>query len=299
MFEIYIVPPDADEKTEQIGTKRKCWFRNEHGHLYLFKEGRPNTGENWSEKVCSELCQLMGIPHAEYDLAEWKEYAGVITPSFVPEGQRMIFGNELLARIVKEYEHEKRYKVRQYTIGVVQAIMKSTLIGFPDGFVQRFKGAPGAGVFLGYLMLDALVANQDRHHENWGLILGENRRLTLAPTYDHAASLGRNETDVTRIRLMTTSDRKGDIQSYCYRGRSAFYLSNKAPKPMSTVAAFVDVARGEPEAAEYWLNALRRTTIDDYREIFDKLPATWITSTAAEFSLKMLEINRLRLLSCL
>ncbi len=29
------------------------------------------------------------------------------------------------------------------------------------------------------LLLDALVGNQDRHHENWGLIISTGRGLTL------------------------------------------------------------------------------------------------------------------------
>jgi hypothetical protein len=50
-------------------------------------------------------------------------------------------------------------------------------------------------LFPGYLMLDALIGNTDRHHENWGARvlagLGNGRRMAvLAPTYDHASSEG-------------------------------------------------------------------------------------------------------------
>jgi hypothetical protein len=50
-------------------------------------------------------------------------------------------------------------------------------------------------------MLDALIGNTDRHHENWGLVLqgtSDHQDLRLAPTFDHASSLGRNETDERR-----------------------------------------------------------------------------------------------------
>lgn len=41
-------------------------------------------------------------------------------------------------------------------------------------------------------MLDALVANLDRHHENWGIVVDPSGLLPteLAPTFDHASSLG-------------------------------------------------------------------------------------------------------------
>lgn len=49
----------------------------------------------------------------------------------------------------------------------------------------------------GYVTLDALILNTDRHHENWALIRARSSdgRLIhrVAPTFDHASSLGRNE----------------------------------------------------------------------------------------------------------
>lgn len=72
MFKIFNVPDDAADFFEQMGTKRKFWFRYENDNYYLFKEGRPNTGENWCEKVACGLCELLEIPHAHYELAMWR-----------------------------------------------------------------------------------------------------------------------------------------------------------------------------------------------------------------------------------
>lgn len=36
---------------------------------------------------------------------------------------------------------------------------------------------------------DTLVANFDRHNGNWGLLLDENRQITIAPIYDCGSSL--------------------------------------------------------------------------------------------------------------
>jgi len=51
------------------------------------------------------------------------------------------------------------------------------------------------GVFVGYMLLDAWTANQDRHHENWAAITGA-KGVELAPTFDHGSALARNLTDV-------------------------------------------------------------------------------------------------------
>ena len=47
-------------------------------------------------------------------------------------------------------------------------------------------------VFISYIMLDCLISNPDRHHENWGFIVYDNE-VYLSLTYDHASGLGCRE----------------------------------------------------------------------------------------------------------
>src|SRR5690554_5833556 len=53
---------------EQMGTKDKFWL-NWNGELWLFKNGRPNTGEHWAEKLAEVIGYTLGIPVAEVELA--------------------------------------------------------------------------------------------------------------------------------------------------------------------------------------------------------------------------------------
>jgi hypothetical protein len=46
VYAVITVPDDAADSTEQLGTKPKFWFRDDAGHCWLFKQGRPGTGEN-------------------------------------------------------------------------------------------------------------------------------------------------------------------------------------------------------------------------------------------------------------
>jgi len=296
MYPIIHVPADASDLPEQMGTKPKFWFRDEHNRQCLFKEGRPNTGENWAEKVCCELCELLDIPHAHYDLAIWRERNGVVSPTFVPNGGRLIHGNELLARIIEGYEHEKRFSARQHTVSVVMAIMRGFPIEMPLGYSAPDAVKTAGGVFVSYLMLDALVGNQDRHHENWGLILSKESTITLAPTFDHASSLGRNETDEERVARLTTRDQGRSVEKYAERAKSAFFSNPASEKPLTTVAAFQEAAKLVPEARDYWLKRLATTGLADYSGIFDNIPPQAITEPAREFALTMLEVNRDRLL---
>ena len=57
IFEILEVPKNAEESIEQLGTKYKFWFHHPTLGRCLCKLGRPNTGEDWSEKVAAEFCR--------------------------------------------------------------------------------------------------------------------------------------------------------------------------------------------------------------------------------------------------
>jgi hypothetical protein len=82
MFPVVQIDSDASDLPEQLGAKEKYWLHI-HNQRYLFKIGRPGTGENWAEKISAELAELMGLPHANYDLAIWKGQKGVLSPSFI------------------------------------------------------------------------------------------------------------------------------------------------------------------------------------------------------------------------
>ena len=102
-FQIIEVPSDAYTELEQMGTKFKFWYRDEKHGYCLFKEGHPNTGEDWAERVVSELCEFIELPHAIYKLAVWQGRNGVITPNFLTMNERYAAGNEVLFRLDSTY----------------------------------------------------------------------------------------------------------------------------------------------------------------------------------------------------
>ncbi len=130
MFPVITLDDNAPEFPEQLGTKDKFWLRIDD-QRHLFKIGRPGTGENWSERIAAELAELLGLPHAYYDLAFWRGQQGVLSPLFVPQGGRLILGNELLAAIHAGYpEHDVR-RVRDHTLGRIHALLINQAIGVP------------------------------------------------------------------------------------------------------------------------------------------------------------------------
>ncbi|MDA2930621.1 HipA domain-containing protein [Acidobacteria bacterium AH-259-O06] len=297
MFCIITVPDDAADLTEPLGTKPKFWFRNNDGVECLFKERTRNTGEDWSEKVACELCSLLGLPHASYDFATYRGRKGVVSPTFVPDRGRLVPGNELLASLVKAYPGKRFFGVSQHTLRLVLKIVKLDAVQVPLGY-EPFSGVDSAvDFFVGYLMLDAWIANQDRHHENWALIVTRERTTHLAPSYDHASSLGRNETEANREDRLTTRDVGRSMERYVERAKSAFFASPSGKKPMPTLEAFQEAAKLRPEAAKSWIERLEQVSSRETRSIFEQIPEGRITSVAIEFAQKLLELNRQRIVT--
>ncbi|MGB4497209.1 MAG: hypothetical protein WBI40_00800 [Methylococcaceae bacterium] len=137
-------------------------------------------------------------------------------------------------------------------------------------------------------MFDAWIANQDRHHENWGVVSYDDK-IYLAPTYDHAASLGQNETDFKRAEMLSTKDK-------VTKARSAIYETKTAKKSMTTVAAFEFLTNKRKNAAQFWKQRLQEISIEQCTAIFEQIPKTEISETTIKFALAMLELNKKRLL---
>jgi excisionase family DNA binding protein len=294
------------ESDEQMWTKEKGWFRRTDRHWYweskgsrfLFKAGREGTGENWAEKIAAELCRIIGLPHADYDMAIYHRKKGVITPNFVPEGVRLELGNEIMARYLCGYEKTKRYRQTRHTLRAVLILVNTQKTLPPVDFAGFDEINSAIDVFLGYLMLDAWIANTDRHHENWGRIIDpSNGHIRLAPTFDHASSLGRSETDENRERRLTTKDINMSLGKYVERARSAFYNTPNDAKPLLTFEAFKLAAAGREYSARSWLNKLENVTEAEIKTVIDRVPGEEMSQVAREFTWKILDLNKNRLLA--
>lgn len=296
-FTIYDISEGyAFEDFEQLGTKAKHWVIDGIGQKFLFKKGRPNTGENWAEIVACELAKKLNLPHANYYLSVENGQEGVLTNSFVPEGGGLRHGNEFLGNISDSAEERrKRSSMRKHIIKNVMSVTDDHA-SKPIGW-NSFKGVRNAtDVFCGYLLLDALIANQDRHYENWGYVLTRDKTLHLAPTFDHASSLGRNERDEVMKERLVTKDRGRSIEHYVTKARSSLYFQDGDNKPLSTIDAFLAWGVAVPDAASAWIENLSQLSDDEIISIVDRVPDTLISSLAKEFTSKMLVLNKERLL---
>lgn len=291
-FKILKISKEQKDSLEQLGTKEKFWFI-EDGVKKLFKIGRPNTGEDWVEVVVSEICEILDIPHAKYDFACYEDKIGTVTTNIVPLGGRLIHGNELLAKVYKkfdlEYEQDTFYKVRKHMLPLIALLMKNLKPAFDTDKHGHFPNA--FGMFIGYIILDCLISNQDRHHENWGIILyGEE--IFLAPTYDHASGLGSKEQDAVKKNRLYTNDNNFTVDAFVAKAKTAFYDRGKILKTIDSVKI---CGKEDKDSTLYWLKKIENIDIKDIMRIFEKIPKDLISEISVEFALEMIKKNKKRL----
>ncbi len=283
-----IIEISSKSEIEQLGTKEKFWVNDsERGFKQLFKIGRTNTGENWAEKVACELANLLGLPHAHYELAKYEEQMGTVSNSFVPNNSRFIHGNELLAKVNREYPVDQFYRVRDYKLEIVLSLVRL--------MERKYSIAGSLNHFIGYIVFDCLIANQDRHHENWGYLIDETRKVSLAPTYDHAAGFGCKVSAEDAKRRVETNDMKFTVESFCRRAKTPFYTKDE--KKVTTYDACRIAAKFDKDAFCDWVDKVAEIQVKDLESIFAQIPSEWIEKDVIIFSMRVIQVNQKRLLA--
>ncbi|WP_425667545.1 HipA domain-containing protein [Vibrio tubiashii] len=287
-----------------MGTKSKFWYTDQsNGREYLFKsihteDKQQNPivrhGEDWAEKVACELADLLGMPHANYDLAVNGEERGIRSENFILEGDSMIFGNQLIEHVViSVLEQQLEKGQRSQTIDRVFAIMEQLIFNPPVGWEETRSIKTAGDIFVGYLMFDAWISNQDRHNENWAMIIDKQGKMALAPSFDHAASLGRNESDEKREARLYTKDRGQSVASYVLKCKSYFYNEGKQLKALEAFRLFAALKR---EAALEWLDRLENITEKQILDILHAVPIGTMSEVSKQFCFEILKENRNNLL---
>ncbi|MDE2757068.1 MAG: HipA domain-containing protein [Acidobacteriota bacterium] len=283
-YPIIDVRPEWVLEPEEMGSKRKFWYRQtEDSAVWLFKYPQPNTGQHWAEKVAAEVAGLLGIQSAKVELAEFEGMQGSVTESFARGGRTLVHGNQMLAIVVHGYDPEREFGQASHTLANIWRVMDRV---FPAPNAVRLAKSCMAE----YLMLDALIGNTDRHHENWGILLkrtGNRWRGFLAPSYDHASSLGRELLDVRRDMLLA----ENRVGNYAERGRGAVYWSEEerhGPSPLDLVRRAV---RKYPDLFRRASRKLERVDEADFRQIIERVPSDWITPSSQIFALALMRYN--------
>ncbi len=283
-YPIVIVEPEWVINPEEMGGKTKFWYgKPDDNTNWLFKYPRPNTGEHWAEKIASEVTSVMGITHAKIELAELQGERGSVTESFARGGRELFHGNELLEITIEDYDPKAKFHHSHHTLKNIWLVLERI-------FEQPEATENAKLLFAEYLVLDAIIGNTDRHHENWGILrrrVGDEGRGFIAPSYDHASSLGRELRDERRDRLMA-ENRVGD---YAEKGRGAIYWSEDGrhgPSPLELVRRAI---HAYPYIFQPAILKLEKFDKGSLSKIVNRVPTDWMTPSARTFAIALMSYN--------
>lgn len=297
MYPVVLVtqPPDAPEP---LGTKRKYWYKGPDGREMLFKAEERGYGEDWSEKIACELAELLGLPHVHYDLARdvSADVPGVVAAQLRLPGEALAHGNTLLQFMDPNYPRAT-LRVPAHTVDVVYRAVRMLELPVPRFAPNLPPGmTTGVDVFCGYLMLDAWVANQDRHHENWAALISAGR-LTLAPSYDHGACLARNVSDEEKGARLTTGDAGYSVAAFARRGSSRLFADAADTRSLTALDAFRQFSGPIEGAARAWRARLAAVTRAQIEAVLGEVPHNRMSRVCRDFTLELLLVNQGRILN--
>jgi len=284
-FPILTVPTETRRNVEQLGSKQKFWFVHEN-HNWLFKVARENTGEDWAEKIGSEIGSLLRLQTHSTELAEWKGLRGCAVKSFLAGNTTvLVHGNELLGGVIENYDKDKVRGQSDHTFDNI-------IIAIERVFRDEKSRREASYSMIGYLVLDALIGNTDRHHQNWGLIMTWTTEkvdppffsFRLSPTFDHASSLGRELTDEARIRRL----KENSVAVYVQKGRGGIFLDSTSPRGLSPIAVVEMLANRYPAFFKPWQNRVAELSVKTLASLLDRVPNARMTDAARQFALQLL-----------
>ena len=287
-YPIIEIQPEWVIAEEDMGSKPKFWYQASADEAdWLFKYPQRDTGQHWAEKIAAELANATGIPHAPVELAKFQDSHGSATESFMQDDRELVHGNQVLAGQLLDYDPDKQFRQSDHTLGNIFAALERVFDSARS--VSRAKRR-----IADYVVLDALIGNTDRHHENWGILRKvdpHEEPETVAPTFDHASSLGRELRDEgtgkSRRRFLDESR----VARYSEAGRGAIYWQFSGRKGPSPLALLRCAAAQYPDAFRPALARLDDLHEDSPRRIVARIPEDWMSDLARTFAVELMSYN--------
>jgi len=199
----------------------------------------------------------------------------------VSAGQALVHGNEILALRTTGYDKTKTFRQSDHTLENIDTAIR--------GLVARDAAEGILTELASYMVLDALIGNTDRHHENWGLLRHLRQEppgilLSVAPSFDHASSLGRELRDERRLELLE-GDRVGD---YIKKGRGGIFRSPGERRGENPLRFVQLAARAYPSYFRQALMQVAELRPETVREILAAVPPERASEPAKRFAEAMI-----------
>ncbi|TSD58678.1 hypothetical protein [Aeromicrobium piscarium] len=301
------VTPWARSSAEVRGTSEAVWLLDPDDNEWLHKstkvhEDGGEQGEDWAELLGFLTGACLGVPCAKVRLCLRSGRRGSLSSSL--NHVKYAFTDGCLH--LEEMEAPGYFRHQEGDPGCDPQRPEIRRPGHHLRNIRDSLGGidppPGAAssltawdVFTGYLILDALIANRDRHEENWAVRRAQLSSTVsqLAASYDHARAFGSGLREDQRETL--TAD-PAALQRFCAKGTAHRFEHRKGePIPTLVEVAAAAVEMGTPTGADHWRKRLNTLDLAPMLEPVREGAIPEMSVHARTFTEKLVETNLRRL----
>lgn len=253
------------------GSRKKMLAINNKLEIAMFKYERDDydCSEACSEKLAYEIAKVLGYDCAKIELAvDNDNQIGVLNYYFSDSDESH---TDIVAYLNKNIKERNNY----YTISNIKNVLDSIN-------TSLFKG------FIKIMLFDALIGEQDRHEENWGITEKKGKSF-ISPLYDNGDSLLREFKNPVNARKYY--DGIKDFNAYINRSQTLIYKEDKKNKykHFELIKYLYD---NFPQDILPEINNLTKLTDEIIEELVDKIPNELLTDEHKKYIITYLKKRR-------
>ena len=240
------------------GSRKKMLAINNKREIAMFKYEREDydCSEACSEKLAYEIAKVLGYDCAKIELAvDNDNKIGVLNYYFSDRFNAP--HTDIVAYLNKDTKERNSY----YTISNIKSVLD-------DIDIDLFKD------FVKIMIFDALIGEQDRHEENWGITEKQGKNF-ISPLYDNGDSLLREFRNPANAQKYYDGIR--DFNAYIDRSQTIIYKEdNKSKyKHFELIKYLHD---NFPQYVIPEINNLKKLTDEIIEELVNRIPDELLTN---------------------
>lgn len=260
--------------------KKLVKVHKENNAFIKYKASGYNTSELCSEKIAYELAKELSYDCARIEFAEdEKGEMGVL--NFLFSNLPKLNHTDIVAYLNDSDVSAGNYE-KFYTLSNIKNVLDGINSDLFPGFVR-------------IMIFDALIGEQDRHEENWGILKDDKNATRISPLYDNGCSLLRDLIDDEKIKKIQSLEVYSNRSKTLFR-KEAGTIKIGESKKYHHFELINQLAHDYPKIMKDELASITRLSDNNIRKIVNKVPDKMLTNLHKQYIIKYIILRKQKLI---